>query len=80
MFFLMVNLITWFKEIPEPWQCYIYQYGIGGLFFLFTAIVAIHGKTVRLNTHSGRVTFSVVVGGFLLAMAVHAIWIYSLLK
>lgn len=75
------NFLQWVTQyVPEHWFCFIYQYTIGGAFFLFCVIAALRCQTLNFKTKNGRITLSLIIGGFIMAMSIHAIWIYYVAK
>ncbi len=66
--------------MPEQWLCFIYQYGLGGLFFLFTILVAIRHQTLNFRTYNGKIVLWLIIFGFVFSMSVHALWIYLVMR
>jgi hypothetical protein len=62
--------------IPDHWLTYLYQFGIGGLFFLGGLIVILKTGACDLKTKADRTWFSALVIGFLALATVYALWIY----
>ena len=62
--------------IPDHWLTYLYQFGVGGLFFLGGVIVILKTGAYNLKTKADRTWFSALIIGFLALAAVYAFWIY----
>ncbi len=57
---------------------FFYQYGIGGAFFGVSTYLAVRSRSIDLRQRSGRRSLTILVGGFLLYAAVHAVSIFLL--
>jgi hypothetical protein len=65
------------KQMAEKWIPSLYQYGVGGLFFVATLWLAARSEALRLNNHRDRWLFIALIGGFLGFLAVHGLWILT---
>lgn len=61
--------------MSDPWLPWLYVYGVGGLFFVGSMLVAIQTRAIRWDHPPERRLFLGLVGGLLLFMTVHAAWI-----
>ncbi len=66
-----------FASIPEHWLTYLYQFGIGGLFFAAGLILILKTGACDLKIKGDRTWFGALIIGFLALAAVYAIWIYA---
>ncbi len=57
------------------WPQWIYQYGIGGIFFLSTMILALRTGAIRWHHREERRLLVAVVLALFAFMSVHAAWI-----
>lgn len=57
------------------WPQLVYQYGIGGLFFLVTLIMCLRLGAADMRVPSDRRTVWVSVFGFFAYLGVHSLWI-----
>jgi hypothetical protein len=64
-------------DVPmdAKWLPWLYQYGVGGVFFFGTLILAIRAGALRLGDPADRRLFVLLVGGFFLFLAVHGSWV-----
>ncbi len=63
--------------IPEHWLTYLYQFGVGGLFFLGGLILIVRTGACNLKIRADRTWFGALIIGFLALATVYAIWIYA---
>ena len=63
--------------IPEHWITYLYQFGVGGLFFLGGLILILRTGACDLKIKADRTWFSALVIGFIALACAYAIWIYA---
>ena len=57
------------------WLQWLYQYGIGGLFFGATLVVALHSGAVRWSRGRDRRLVLALIAALFAFMSVHAAWI-----
>jgi len=57
------------------WPQFVYQYGIGGVFFLVTLLACLRLGAVEMRVPSDRRTVWISVVGFFAYLGVHAAWI-----
>ena len=59
----------------SPWIPWIYHYGVGGLLFLGSLVLALRTRSLRLSRRPDRWLLLTLVSGLLGFMAVHGVWI-----
>jgi hypothetical protein len=57
------------------WPQLVYQYGIGGVFFLFTLVLCLRFGAANMAVPSDRRTVHISVFGFFVYLGVHSVWI-----
>jgi len=62
--------------IPDHWFTYLYQYGVGGLFFLGGLILILKTGACDLRIKADRTWFTALVIGYVALATVFAVWIY----
>ena len=63
-------------SLPDHWLTYLYQFGVGGLFFLAGLVVILKSGACDLKIAADRTWFRALVFGFLGLAVVFAVWIY----
>lgn len=61
--------------MAEKWLPWIYQYGVGGLFFFITLWIAARNGALRRGNRSDRSLFWALLAGFFAFSAIHGLWI-----
>ena len=61
--------------MTNTWICWLYHYGVGGLLFVASIVLALRAKALRLEHVPDRRLLIAVVAGVMGFMAVHAAWI-----
>ncbi len=61
--------------MDSPWLPYVYDYSVGGLIFAATLILGLKVGAIDMRRESDRRTLIMVVAGFFLFAATHAVWI-----
>ena len=59
----------------EAWMSWAYHYGVGGLVFAGSLILATRAGALRLEHPPHRRLLLTLIGGLLATMAIHALWI-----
>ena len=62
--------------IAEHWLTYLYQFGVGGFFFLAGLVLILKTGACDLKIAADRIWFRALVIGFLGLAAAYALWIY----
>ncbi|MCB1174909.1 MAG: hypothetical protein KDK39_15160 [Leptospiraceae bacterium] len=62
-------------SIERAWLPWLYQYGIGGLFFALSIWIAIRKKAILPHTSRGLAILVSLILGLLFYMLTHAVWI-----
>lgn len=60
--------------VPPYWVPYIYQYGVGGLFFVIGLVVILRSGACRLSRRQDRFWFGVLVFGMCWYAGLHLAW------
>lgn len=61
--------------LPDHWLTYLYQFGVGGLFFVAGLFVILKTGACDLKIRADRVWFTALVLGFVGLATVYALWI-----
>ncbi len=61
----------------NTWLPWIYQYGVGGLIFVCSLVLAIRTGAVRLDRWFDRRLLIVLVVGLLVLVSAHGLWIVA---
>lgn len=57
---------------------FLYQYSIGGAFFLLFTYLAVRSRSIDPGTRPGRRQLAILLGGLVLYAAVHALSVFVL--
>ena len=57
------------------WPQWIYQYGVGGLFFALTVLLAVYVGAVRWRHPPDRRLLLSIAAALIVFAAIHAVWI-----
>jgi uncharacterized membrane protein len=63
--------------MTNVWICWIYQYGVGGLVFFGTLVLALRAGALRLEQAIDRRLLTLLVAGYFLMAALHGVWIVA---
>ncbi|MBD3236536.1 MAG: hypothetical protein GF330_07520 [Candidatus Eisenbacteria bacterium] len=63
--------------LPDHWLTYLYQFGVGGIFFLAGLLVIIKTGACDLRIRADRIWFSALIIGFVGLATVYALWILA---
>lgn len=61
----------------EQWLCYVYQYGVGGVFFFGSIVLAVKSGAHVLTDRINRSVVAGLVIGYFAFMLIHGLWIAS---
>lgn len=62
--------------IPEHWLTYLYQFGIGGIFFAAGLFAILKTRACDLRIPADRTWFAALIIGYLALAGAFALWIY----
>ena len=63
--------------LPDHWLTYLYQFGVGGIFFLAGLFVILKTGACDLKIRADRIWFSALIIGFVGLATVYALWILA---
>jgi len=63
--------------MESPWICWAYQYGVGGLLFGASVLLALRAGALRLRHVPDRRLLFALAAALAGAMALHAAWIHA---
>lgn len=63
--------------IPEHWLTYLYQFGVGGVFFAGGLILIIKTGACNLKIKADRTWFAALIVGYIFLASLYAVWIYA---
>ena len=66
--------------MENPWTSYLYQYGLGFVFFLIGIWLILKTRACQFGRGRDSFWFKVLIFGFIFFAGGHAIWIYLALK
>jgi hypothetical protein len=61
------------------WVNFLYHYGVGGSFYVFSMVMLYKGGALRWERSSDRLVAVGLTGGLLAFATIHAIWIGSVI-
>jgi hypothetical protein len=66
--------------LPNHWLTYLYQFGVGGVFFIAGLLVILKTGACDLKIRADRIWFSALIIGYLGLVTVFALWILAAVK